>query len=89
MLTFKRSALLKRIFWSPSFVPDTSTGLLCSICNKVVDLEDAKTDESGAAVHGECYVLRLQQVANKEKLREHTKRAFPLESSEIQIANLF
>ena len=86
MLTFKRSALLKRIFWSP---PDTFTGLICSICNKVVDLEDAKTDESGAAVHGECYVLRLQQVANKEKLREHTKRAFPLEGAEIQIANLF
>ena len=66
MLTSRRPALLKRIFWSPPFVPDASTGLICSICNKVVDLEDAKTDESGDAVHEECYVLKLTQVADKE-----------------------
>jgi len=86
MLTFRRPALLKRIFWSPPFVPDTFTGLICSICNKVVGLEVAKTDESGTAVHGECYVLRLQQVDNKKL---DTKKAFPWDGAEIQIANLF
>ena len=31
----------------------------CSICGKPVDLETAKTDDDGKAVHEECYVLRL------------------------------
>ena len=31
----------------------------CSICNKPVDLESAKTDDDGKTVHGECYVFRL------------------------------
>jgi hypothetical protein len=30
----------------------------CSICNKLVDLENTKTDDHGKAVHEECYVLR-------------------------------
>lgn len=29
----------------------------CSICNKPVDLETAKIDDKGKAVHAECYVL--------------------------------
>ena len=31
----------------------------CSICNEVVELETAKTDESGKPVHEECYVARV------------------------------
>jgi hypothetical protein len=31
----------------------------CSICNKPVDLETAKTDEDGKTVHGECYVAAM------------------------------
>ena len=30
----------------------------CSICNKPVDLESAKTDDHGKAVHEQCYLLR-------------------------------
>jgi hypothetical protein len=30
----------------------------CSICNKPVDLETAKTDENGKTVHEECYVFK-------------------------------
>ena len=31
----------------------------CSICNKPVALEIAKTDEGGHAVHEECYLLKI------------------------------
>lgn len=30
----------------------------CAICGKPVDLQTAKTNEIGKAVHDECYVLR-------------------------------
>ena len=32
----------------------------CAICNKPVELETAKTDENGKAVHGDCYAARLR-----------------------------
>lgn len=31
----------------------------CFICNKPVDINTAKADSAGRAVHEECYVLRL------------------------------
>ncbi len=31
----------------------------CSICNKPVDLENAKIDDNGHAVHSDCYVLTV------------------------------
>lgn len=31
----------------------------CSICNKPVDLENAKIDDEGRAVHSDCYVLSV------------------------------
>ena len=31
----------------------------CPICNKEVQVETAKTDEVGRALHEECYLLRL------------------------------
>ena len=36
----------------------------CNICNRAVELETAKTDESGKAVHEDCYVriLRLKAI---------------------------
>ncbi len=33
--------------------------LNCSICDKPVTLETAKTDEVGRAAHDECYLLKL------------------------------
>jgi hypothetical protein len=32
----------------------------CSICNERVELEMAKTDEDGKAVHEDCYVRRMR-----------------------------
>ena len=32
----------------------------CAVCNTPVQIESAKTDESGAAIHELCYVLRVQ-----------------------------
>jgi hypothetical protein len=33
--------------------------VVCSICNKPIKLEAAKTDESGRAVHEGCYLLKI------------------------------
>jgi len=33
---------------------------LCPICDQLVSLELAKTDECGRAIHEECYVLKLK-----------------------------
>jgi hypothetical protein len=32
---------------------------LCSVCEKPVPLEIAKTDESGKAIHEDCYLTKL------------------------------
>jgi hypothetical protein len=32
---------------------------ICSICNKPVKLETAKTDELGKTVHEGCYLLKI------------------------------
>lgn len=32
----------------------------CSICNQPVTLESAHSDECGAPVHEECYVLKIR-----------------------------
>jgi hypothetical protein len=32
---------------------------ICSICNEPVEINTAKTDEYGKAIHEECYVLIL------------------------------
>jgi hypothetical protein len=37
---------------------------VCYICGDPVPLEDCKTDESGNAIHEECYLV-------KEKLKYH------------------
>jgi hypothetical protein len=48
---------------------------LCSICNRRVSLENAKTDEHGLAVHEECYVLKLRlKRASSETLPEPRHR---------------
>lgn len=33
---------------------------LCSFCNRPVDLESARTDEDGQAIHAECYLAKMQ-----------------------------
>jgi hypothetical protein len=40
--------------------PIQTCGSLCPICNKLVRLETAKTDEHGLAIHEECYLLKLK-----------------------------
>ena len=41
----------------------------CSICNEPVEVETAKTDENGKAVHEDCYVriLRLKKITPPPK----------------------
>ena len=38
---------------------DAPTHLVCSICEKPVALETAKTDGDGKAVHEHCYLLAI------------------------------
>ena len=45
--------------WRPS-LPTISSFPICSLCNEAVEIETAKTDENGDAVHEECYVLKIQ-----------------------------
>jgi len=49
--------------------PVVQLKLNCSICNKPVDLNTAKTNEAGRAVHEECYVLRetLKHVTQQDR----------------------
>lgn len=42
----------------------TKSQINCSICNQPVALEIAKTEDSGQAVHEECYVLKLGSPAS-------------------------
>ena len=37
----------------------TQPQINCSICNTPVDLETAKTDDNGKAVHAECYIIAV------------------------------
>jgi hypothetical protein len=41
----------------------------CGICNEPVELETAKTDEDGNAVHEDCYVrmMRLKEITPPPK----------------------
>jgi hypothetical protein len=41
-------------------MPRSSQFAICSLCNEPIELETAKTDEKGNAVHEECYVLETQ-----------------------------
>jgi hypothetical protein len=34
----------------------------CVVCNNTVELETCKTDESGKALHEECYLRKLIQL---------------------------
>jgi hypothetical protein len=47
----------------------------CWICNKPVDLREAKANETGKSVHEECYILRhaLRQATRKITRQSATK----------------
>jgi hypothetical protein len=59
------------------------TILKCSLCNKPVDLNTAKTNEAGQAVHEECYVLiqafnqATQRAQQPQTLRQGSGRSSP------------
>jgi hypothetical protein len=36
--------------------------VICYICNKLVKLETAATDEAGRTVHERCYVVTIRQL---------------------------
>jgi hypothetical protein len=41
----------------------------CSICNRPIALETAKTDEVGQAAHEECYLRKLGIKADRNSLQ--------------------
>lgn len=44
-------------------IPQISNIVLpvCPVCRRAVELERAKTDEQGRAIHEECYVEKMKQ----------------------------
>ena len=44
----------------PQILKGKSSPLLCRICGKPVAVETSKTDESGRAIHDDCYVLKVK-----------------------------
>jgi|HubBroStandDraft_2_1064218.scaffolds.fasta_scaffold13280_6 hypothetical protein len=46
-------------------MPTSSHLPICPLCNEPVELETAKTDENGNAVHEECYTLKVQPERSK------------------------
>jgi hypothetical protein len=42
---------------------------VCSLCNEPVEVETAKTDENGRAIHEECYVLKMLGQAKAPRTR--------------------
>lgn len=44
----------------PQVIPAKAQFPVCAICNRHVDLEVAKVDEGGQAMHEECYLLKLR-----------------------------
>lgn len=41
-------------------MPATARLPLCSLCNEPVEIETAKANENGDAVHEDCYVVRIR-----------------------------
>jgi hypothetical protein len=39
--------------------PDKEPEVICSICGKTISVEDGKTDDNGAPVHGDCYIHKM------------------------------
>jgi hypothetical protein len=46
-------------------MPTMSEFPTCSLCNEPVEIETAKTDENGLAVHEECYALEIKLESTK------------------------
>jgi hypothetical protein len=44
--------------------------LNCSICNEPIPIEIAKTDDSGQAVHEQCYVLKLGVESSRASIQQ-------------------
>jgi hypothetical protein len=43
-------------------MPRSSQLPICSLCHETVEIETAKTDEDGKAVHEECYALKTRPI---------------------------
>jgi putative methionine-R-sulfoxide reductase with GAF domain len=54
------------------------SSLNCSICNKPVAVEIAKTDDSGQAVHEECYAIALAVECSRGSVRDPEQKRTPV-----------
>lgn len=46
---------------SPQDVSQNKRPLLCPVCGRPVAIENSKTDEDGAAIHEDCYVVKVKK----------------------------
>jgi hypothetical protein len=42
---------------------------VCSLCNEAVEIETAKTDADGKAIHEECYLAGLSKQTSRDRRR--------------------
>ena len=49
-----------------------SVGPQCAVCGKPVQLELSKTNESGQAVHEECYAHQISNASNATAIQART-----------------
>ena len=45
------------------------TEVVCSFCDKPIEIETAKTNEYGKAIHEGCYVSKMQGATEHRRLR--------------------
>lgn len=46
---------------------------VCPICQRPVELESAKTDENGKAIHEDCYVSEVSRTATSTSLPDYSE----------------
>lgn len=56
-------------------------GYLCPICNEPVNLETAKTDGKGRAVHEECYCDKISKKISGKTPPKPPQNNFPFSST--------
>lgn len=71
---------------------------LCSICHLPVPVNEAKTDEDGEAVHGDCYLSKLGVTKHVRSLAKVAKvpseflylpqKRYPLSSARHEVVRL-
>jgi hypothetical protein len=67
----------------PGFLSKQSPDTRCRICDRPVELETAKVDGEGKAIHEECYALKVKLEAASQDGRGHSTRPWKVIAAQI------